>query len=189
MSLDKLSSAHIAISDLLSNQSFVEIILNQSSNCILILDDKMELYAFNEPLKTLFYNKHEDEYLYQKCGEVIGCAFTIEEQSECGETSNCKKCELRTEALRSYYEKAPALNHHIVREFYTQRGKKEKKHLKFSTFPFRHNDNYFLVLIVEDMSLLMKQQSKMEDLENTIEELKRKLIAGISIPPKGIYKQ
>ncbi len=64
----------------------------------------MELQAFNDSLKTIFLNKKDEDVLYKKCGEAIGCAYQVEEATQCGKTSNCCKCDLRLSALEFVHE-------------------------------------------------------------------------------------
>jgi len=40
----------------------------------------MELQAFNEPMMSIFSNKSDEDLLYRKCGEAIGCTYQIEEE-------------------------------------------------------------------------------------------------------------
>jgi hypothetical protein len=64
----------------LSNSSdFLNIILNNINSCVLLLDKELKLRAYNDSLKTIFSNKKDEDLLYIKCGEAIGCAYQIEE--------------------------------------------------------------------------------------------------------------
>jgi hypothetical protein len=137
----------------LSNSSdFLNIILNNINSCILMLDKDVRLRAFNEPLRTIFSNKKNEDLLYVKCGEAIGCAYQIEEQRECGKTSECCSCELRISALTSYMNNEVIFKDHIVKPFFTHDNQKVDKHLQFSTRLFHYNHEKYIIMIVEDIS-------------------------------------
>jgi hypothetical protein len=137
----------------LSNSSdFLNIILNNINSCILMLDKDVRLRAFNDSLKTIFSNKKNEDLLYVKCGEAIGCAYQIEEQRDCGNTSECCKCELRISALTSYMNNEVIYKEHIVKPFFTHDNLKVEKHLQFSTRLFHYNREKYIIMIVEDIS-------------------------------------
>ena len=75
-----------------------------------------------------------------------------------GETSKCKNCQLRKDGISAYSNKKAIYNHRLDREFYTTDSKKELKHLRYNVryFPFK-KDNYIIV-IVQDISELVRQQ-------------------------------
>lgn len=150
-----LASTNISFNLLHSSTDFLNIILNNVSCCVLLLNKDMQLQAFNDALKTMFINKADENLLYVRCGEAIGCAYTIEEQKKCGSTSNCMHCELRINALESYVEKKAIYRKQMSREFYKVSGAKDLKHLQFSVFPFYFQNDYYIIVLVEDITELI----------------------------------
>jgi sigma-B regulation protein RsbU (phosphoserine phosphatase) len=132
--------------------SFLNIIINSITSCILLLDNEMRLRAFNNPFKTIFSNKKNEDLLYKKCGEAIGCAHQIEEQKECGETTKCCHCELRISAMDSYLNNVVIYKDNIIRPFFNNENLKVDKHLQFSTRLFKFNDEKYIIMMVEDVS-------------------------------------
>ena len=158
--------------ELLSNSSgFLNEIINNISSCILLLNNKMELQAYNEPLKTIFSNKKDEDLLYKRCGEAIGCAYTVEESKNCGETSNCKYCKLRESGIMSYLDKKAVYKERLDREFFKTNGKKVLKHLQFSTKPFEFKKEYYIVIVIEDITTLVNQEKLIKFQQNKIEDL------------------
>jgi len=152
---EKLSATNVSF-DFLSNSSeFLRIVLNNISSCVLLLDHKMQLYAFNDALKTIFSNKENEDLLYQRCGEAIGCAYQVEEQTECGNTNHCQFCELRLAAMDSYTNDKEIFKDKISRPFFNNNFKKVVKHLQFSTrlFYFNRFDKY-IIMIIDDITPL-----------------------------------
>lgn len=149
----------------LSNSSdFLNIILNNISSCVMLLDNELRLRAFNDPLTTIFSNKKNQELLYRKCGEVLGCAYQIEEGSPCGSTSKCNHCEIRISALLSYVENKPVHNENLIKPFVDFEGNKEDKHLQFSTRLFKYRDENYIVAIIDDITELKKLQIAKQEL-------------------------
>ena len=132
--------------------SFLNVVLNNITSCVLLLNQKMELQAFNDDTRTIFSNKPDENMLYKRCGEAIGCAYQIEEAKNCGETSHCRNCELRVSALTSYMENRAVYKEYVERPFYKRSGEKVMKQLQFSTRVFVNNNEKYIIMIVEDIS-------------------------------------
>lgn len=147
--------------DFLSSSSdFLNIVLNNITSCVLLLDRNMELQAYNDALKTIFSNRRDEHLQYVRCGEAIGCAYQIDEQTNCGKTTRCHDCELRIAALTSYLEGVVVYKEHIVKPFFDFRGIKHDKHLQFSTRLFHFNNDKYIIMIIEDISRIIERQSK-----------------------------
>lgn len=134
-------------------------ILQEIPTCVLLLDSEMMLFAYNDVLKTIFSNKPDEFILYKKCGNVIGCAYAVEEEKECGTTSMCKFCSLRESALTSYTSSMNIYKQRLDREFYTTSLKKEMKYLEFSTRIFQHDHERYVVLFINDITAFVKKQN------------------------------
>lgn len=134
------------------NSDFLNLILNSMPACVLLLNSNMELQAYNNALTSIFSNKQNEELLYHRCGEVIGCAYQVDEEKNCGTTSQCKFCELRLAAMETYTNNVVVYKENIVRPFYNHLQQKEAKTLQFSTRIFNFNSDKYLVLIIEDVT-------------------------------------
>jgi len=135
-----------------SSCEFLNLVLNSISSCVLLLNHRMELQAYNDALKTIFSNRENEDLLYIKCGEAIGCAYAIEEAKECGKTSRCESCDLRVAALETYATRKNIYKDHIFRPFFDRNQHKVDKHLQFSTRFFKFEDENYIILIIEDIS-------------------------------------
>ena len=161
MNNNDITSTNISFNALRNSPEFLNVILNKITNAVLLLNKDMELQAFNDPFKTIFSNKKDEDLLYVRCGEAIGCAYSVEEMKNCGETSRCSSCSLRINALESYITKKPIYKKKISREFYTQKGKKELKNLQFSVIPFYFNSDYYIIMLVEYVTELVNLKNKL----------------------------
>jgi nitrogen fixation/metabolism regulation signal transduction histidine kinase len=142
------------------SSEFLNTVLNNISCCVLLLDKEMKLRAFNDSLKTIFSNKKDEDLLYMRCGEAIGCAYQIDEQKNCGETSRCNNCELRISAITSYANNEVICKDHISRPFFDNNYQKVDKHLQFSTRLFKLNDEKYIIMIIDDITAFIKPEKK-----------------------------
>lgn len=142
---------------------FMNIVLNNITSCILLLDKDMRLQAFNNALKTIFSNKADEDVMYMLCGEAIGCAYQIEEAEDCGKTSKCCTCDLRLSAFDSYLNNTDVYKNHIRRPFFNRNGQREMKDLQFSTRLFYFRSEKYIILIIDDIT--KKIRTNIEALE------------------------
>lgn len=128
--------------------------MNNINSSILLLDKEMRLKAFNDAMKTIFSSKKDEDLMYMKCGEAIGYAYQLEEQKECGKTSQCCNYDIWIAALNSYMNNSVVYKDHIQRPFFLHSGEKVMKYLQFSTRLFVYNNEKFIIMIVEDITHL-----------------------------------
>jgi hypothetical protein len=148
----ELTSTNVSFNFLKTSSDFLNIIMNNINSCILLLDKDMRLRAFNDSLKTIFSNKQDEDLLYQRCGEAIGCAYQLEEKTECGQTTRCIGCDLRIAGLKSYMDNEVICKDHIVRPFFNKFNRKVDKHLQFSTRLFVYRREKYIIMIIEDIT-------------------------------------
>ncbi len=148
----ELSMTNESFKFLSQSSDFLNLVLNNINACVLLLDKDLRLKAYNNALKTIFTSRKDEDLIYIKCGEAIGCADQVEEQKECGFTTKCLSCELRVAALTSYVKDKPMFHQHIVKPFLTHEKTKVDKHLQFSTRLFHFGNEKYIILIIEDIS-------------------------------------
>ena len=154
---NNISNTNTSFDYLRNSSEFLNLVLGNISTCILLLDQDMMLQAFNEPFRTIFSNKKDEDLLYKRCGEAIGCAHQVEEEKECGTTTHCQFCQLRESALLAYMNKTNVYKHKLSREFYKTSHEKELKHLQFSIRSFEFENEQYLILFIDDVTLLESQ--------------------------------
>jgi sigma-B regulation protein RsbU (phosphoserine phosphatase) len=150
-----LSHSNERFSDLAKCNHFLESILNNITSCVLLLDKDMKLRAFNQPLKAMFDRKENENLLFVHCGEAIGCAYQVEEQTDCGFTQQCNTCELRIAALTTFATGKTVSKQRITRPFFNKEGIKIDKHLQFSTKLFKYKGQRHLLMIIDDVTDLI----------------------------------
>ena len=174
---EDFSSSNISFTYLKNSPGFLNAILNDVLSAIILLNKKMELIAFKDPMRNLFIESKDEAILYERCGNVIGCAYTIDEKKDCGNTSMCKLCDLRINSLIAYESHKSICNKSLSREFYTKDLKKVMRHFRYSTRSFLFEDEYYILVIINDITklqqqneLILKQTQRISDLESTYSE-------------------
>ncbi len=159
----KKTMANHSFDMLAGSGEFMNLLLDNITSCVLLLDKNMRLQAFNNALKTIFSNKANENLLYKPCGEAIGCAYQIEEAKDCGKTSKCCTCELRLAAFDSYLNNTIVYKKHIRRPFFNQNNEREMKDLQFSTRHFYFKQEKYIILIINDITGKAIAPSKSEE--------------------------
>lgn len=142
------------------SSEFLNIVLNNINTCVLLLDKELKLKAFNDVLKTIFSKNRDEDLLYMRCGEAIGCAHTVEEQKDCGTTSKCQFCELRESSLMSYMNNDIVTRERITRPFFNYENKKVNKHLEFSSRLFEFKKEKYIIMLIEDITEYVEMEEK-----------------------------
>ncbi len=160
-----LALTNVSFSFLKGSSEFLNLVLNNINSCILLLNRDMQLVAFNNSLRTIFSRKKDEELELLRCGEAIGCAYQVEEEKDCGTTTQCAHCELREAAINSYMKDEAIYMQRVDRPFFNFMNQKVIKHLDFSTRLFRFNGEKYIILIVEDVSRLAELEFKLKSKE------------------------
>lgn len=162
------SSENTSFSYLRGSSDFLNLVLNNINTCVLLLDEDMKLCAFNDAMKALFTRHPGEQKLYMRCGEALGCAAHVEEGKDCGSTTKCCDCILRQSALLAYSDGASFHKNQFSREFFNVHGKKEMKHLQFSTRCIDFQGDRYILLLVEDQTDFIEQAKLIEDLKEVM---------------------
>lgn len=152
--MENTANTNVSFNFLKNSSEFLNLVLNNINSCVLLLDKQMRIQAFNDAVTTIFPLNKDNNIKLVKCGEAIGCAYQVDEMTECGKTSQCCNCELRLSAMESYLHNKTMYKKHIVKPFFTEKGKKENKHLQFSTRLFEFDNEKYIMLIIEDITHL-----------------------------------
>jgi sigma-B regulation protein RsbU (phosphoserine phosphatase) len=157
-----LAHTNVSFDFLKGSGTFLNLILENISSCVILLNNHMELQAYNNALKTMFSNKKDEEILYHRCGEVIGCAYQVEEATECGRTTQCSTCDLRISALNCYSTNKEVFKEYFTRPFYTSALTKVEKHLQFSVRIFAFENERYILMIIDDISRYIESKETLK---------------------------
>jgi len=148
-----IALTNVSFNFLKGSQEFLELILENINCSVLLLNNHMQLISFNNAFFTMFPKNKDKDLSLVRCGEAIGCAYQVEEQKECGDTSNCRNCELRLSAISTYLNNTSTFRKKITRPFYLNNNKKVNLDLQYTTKNFAFEGDKYIVMLIECMDL------------------------------------
>jgi signal transduction histidine kinase len=150
----------IDMNDLRESNDFLEILLDNISSAIFIVDPERRVQNYNTAFSKLF-RKTENRILGQLTGTALGCRNTEEGINDCGTSENCLKCELRNSLLDSLIGNAPVEKGTLEREFYID-DTLVKKYLNYSTRKIIYHKTSMMLVIVDDITELVEQRDSLK---------------------------
>ncbi|MUP40069.1 sensor histidine kinase [Labilibaculum euxinus] len=151
----------IHLKSLKESNEFLNILFNNITSAIFILDKHTRVKSVNESF-TLLFQKREEKVLDKLCGNSLGCQYTVDENALCGETSQCKNCKLRSDLLLTMCQKVPTNDKKLTRGFYSN-NQKETKHFLYSTRHIQYGGNEYILVILDDHTELENSRNKLEE--------------------------
>ncbi|WP_282039000.1 hypothetical protein [Saccharicrinis aurantiacus] len=150
--MNSLTSTNVTFNFLKDSSEFLNLVLDNITTVVMLLNSKMELVAFNETIKTVFpYSKHKD-LKYVDCGKALGCLSNIDRHKGCGNNASCGNCELRLSAINSYLENKPTHRKRIAKEVYSDDRTTKQIELVYSTRTFVFRGEKYLLLLIDPVN-------------------------------------
>ncbi|MFA9372505.1 MAG: ATP-binding protein [Labilibaculum antarcticum] len=159
----------INLKNLKESNEFLNILFDNITSALFILDKNARVENMNESFSLLF-QKREETIVGNLCGNALGCKFAVEENALCGETSHCKNCILKKDILQTMSEKVPTNKRKLSRDFYSD-IQKETKHFLYSTRYIQYYGKEYILVIVDDHTELESHKKKLEEQNNTLQVL------------------
>lgn len=159
----------INLKNLKESNEFLNILFDNITSALFILDKNARVENINESFSLLF-QKREEKILGNLCGNALGCKFAVEENALCGETSYCKNCILRRDILQTMSAKVPTNRRKLSRDFYSD-VQKVTKHFLYSTRYIQYYGKEYILVIVDDHTELETHKKKLEEQNNTLQAL------------------
>jgi signal transduction histidine kinase len=146
------------------SKDFLSTLLNNITSAIFIVDEAVRIQTFNDVFRALF-QRPEDQVLGELCGNVLGCAYAVEEGKDCGQTSCCHACGLRQSVLKALTEDVFTYRAPLTRDFYVQ-GTRILKHFQYTVKSILYGDARMVLLILDDVTQIEEQKKTLEELNN-----------------------
>jgi signal transduction histidine kinase len=151
----------VRLDDLRESNEFLNILLDNISSAIFIVDKNVKIQEVNNSFEILF-QRPSDKILGELCGNAIGCSYTVNENKDCGQTTNCNTCVLRSSILNSFVQKIPSNKELLVREFYIDE-KKIIKYYQFSSRYIQYLGDEMVLIIVDDITEIERQKIQLKE--------------------------
>ena len=144
------------MNDLRETNDFLNILLDNISSAIFIVNPDRRVQKYNTAFTELF-RRTEDRVLGQLTGNALGCRNTENGIKECGTSEYCLKCDLRNSLLESLIENAPVSKGMLERGF-SINGVLIKKYLMYTTKQIKYHQTKMILVIVDDVTELEEQR-------------------------------
>ena len=159
-----MTSEKESIDRWINSNDFLTNLLNNMSAAVFLVNQNIRVININKGFTKLF-KKSEEEVLNQLCGNAIGCIFPIKEETDCGKTYNCDKCEIRKCLVQSFRDKneGEALSTVIEREFFI--GDSFILKYFYVTIKYMEHEGFEMVLVmIYDVTELESQRKRLMEL-------------------------
>ncbi len=163
----------LAINELKESNVFLNIVFENITSAIFLVNTDVKVQEFNQTFKALF-NKEKEDILDNLCGNVIGCKYVVEEGKDCGATSNCHQCSIREAILKAFTDKSTTFKKTVSRNFYIQQ-EPVKKHFQFTTKHMHYNSKDIVLIILDDITEIENSKLELQKRNELIEAYHRKI--------------
>ena len=157
------------INELRESGDFLNILLENISSAIYIVDPDLRIKNYNHSFTEIF-QRSEDKILGQLSGNTLGCEHTENGTQDCGTTNHCNTCELRNSLLNCLMENVPVNKGLLNREF-SIAGQMVQKYFVYTTKLISLHGEKKVLVIVDDITELEQQRISLETQNNKLTEL------------------
>ncbi len=147
----------LCIENLRESNDFLNTLLDNVEAAVLLVDPEASIHHFNDVFLKIF-GKEFEEVAGQRCGNAMGCFYTVEEGKLCGETSHCSQCPLRQSIIKSFTRKVPVRKARMTRRFMLPQGY-QVKHVEYSTQHVAFRGQEMIIVIIYDVTELENQRA------------------------------
>ncbi len=158
--------------NLKESTSFLNLVLDNIVSAVFISNENAEIQSINDSFRNLFAKK-EDQIIGQKCGNVFGCEYVINEHKDCGSTSNCSGCIFRSALISTFMTHQPVLRRKMSRRFFIK-NKVYQKYFEFTTRFITFQEKDMVLIILDDITEKEEHKLKLQDQNKELIQLNRK---------------
>jgi sigma-B regulation protein RsbU (phosphoserine phosphatase) len=160
--------ANFVMEDLKESTEFLNLLVDNVTSAVFLVDKGVRLRQFNNAFQKLF-SKDEARLIANLCGNAIGCAFAVEEDTECGCSSHCNNCVLRKSILKAFTEEVPTYRARLDRVFYIV-DKPVQKHFIYSSLLVTYRGESVTMVIVDDYTELENQRLELVEKQRRLDD-------------------
>ena len=135
--------------------AFMESLFDAIPSVVLVVDEDVRILGYNQAAAALL-REGEQEILKRRGGEVLHCIHSREVAEGCGRALPCVDCIVRSTVKKAFEGRSTVRRRtrlELVRDDRTV-----NIYALITASPFEHNDETFVVLVVEDISDLIELQ-------------------------------
>lgn len=136
---------------------------------LVIIDRNFKLHYANETFRSVFFVS-EEEVASFNFGNVLGCAYSVEDKKECLISPLCEFCELKKDIISAFDEHIDTYKKFFSRWFYIQDEKKQK-HFQYTIKYIENSEEQLVLLILLDLTELFVKSEQLQKAINEKNEL------------------
>ncbi|MFH2096807.1 MAG: HAMP domain-containing sensor histidine kinase [Bacteroidota bacterium] len=159
----------INLDNLKESNDFLNILLDNINSAIFIVDREYRIQNINKSMKAVF-KKPEEKIFGELCGNVLGCSFVVEEKYNCGDTSNCHRCELRHDIIKSFVDQLPEEQGILKRNFYIN-DTAVLKYFRYTAREITYMGVHMTLVIFDDITEIEEKNMELQKLNEQKNEL------------------
>jgi phosphoserine phosphatase RsbU/P len=153
--------------DLKEANNFLNMLLDNINVAVLIADENLRIYRFNDSFLNLF-DEPLEKIAGEALGQAMGCIHTIDENKPCGETSFCTNCHIRQCMTESMLKKIPVGKRRVEKAFYID-GKPQDKILELTTRFIQYDKRQMVLAIFYDITEIEQQRIALENKQKQLD--------------------
>jgi len=138
------------LTNLEETNEFLNSVLGNIDSGVLVLDKKMALRHVNRAFAIIF-GTDDKSVLGMLRGNATKCVYSVDEEKDCGKTSRCGTCKMRSSILRAFNQGTPTIGMSIAHEYYIH-GERIGKHLEFSAKRITIDNEDVVLAIIGDVT-------------------------------------
>jgi len=168
----------IIMSDqLIRNLDFLHMILEAVPSSLFVVDSDLRVVHLNSAAARMVGAEPEAVFMHRG-GEVLHCIQAAKTPGGCGQAAVCRECVIRNSVLKAVQESS-VHRESTKMEFVTPEGASEVS-LQITTSPIAYEGSIYALLVIEDISELMRIQEALRDSEAKLRNM-------ASVIGEGIY--
>jgi hypothetical protein len=138
---------------LYESPDFLSGLFNTIPSMVFVVDSERRILHWNEAAKQLL-DTTDKEVILKHHGEFINCIHSTEGPGGCGSSDACETCVIKKSVVNSFEGNK---THRKITNMTLQSGS-QKKEVQFliSSVPFKFENSYLSLLILEDITELMQ---------------------------------
>jgi sigma-B regulation protein RsbU (phosphoserine phosphatase) len=157
-----------SLDELKESSDFLCALLENINSAVLIVDEELCIYQFNNAFLSLFGATHEGAQL-AAFGQAAGCVNTILEKKDCGKTRECPQCVFRG-AIREVLEEDKPIKSKIVKHTFMIEGVKTVKYLEISARPLEYHHRRMTLVVVYDVTELVEKKRQLRRKQEILDQ-------------------
>jgi signal transduction histidine kinase len=159
-------------------------LLDDIPTAVVIVDKNVVVRMYNKAFGNIFVESGHDA-VGKFCGNAMNCSFTLNENTDCGKTTQCESCNLRNSFIQTLIKKESP-REKISKDYYLH-DKIQTRHYYYTTKRITFDDEEMIMVIIDDITELEEKNRELFELNEKKNEFMRIAAHDIRNPISTIF--